>query len=80
MGLQSDAKMERRNAHYSRRSLSTASIILQESLQSGREEEEACNSRKDPAVNWRRPLMQASISTSPDSIPLKRLRALNAGE
>jgi hypothetical protein len=55
MGLQSDAKMERRNAHYSPRSLSTASIILQESLQSGREEEEeeeeACNSRKDPAVN-----------------------------
>lgn len=49
MGLQSDAKMERRNAHYSRRSLSTASIILQESLQSGpeEEEEEACNSRKD---------------------------------
>lgn len=53
MGLQSDAKMERRNAHYSRRSLSTASIILQESLQSGpeEEEEEACNSRKDSAVN-----------------------------
>jgi hypothetical protein len=54
MGLQSDAKMERRNAHYSRRSISIASIILQESLQSGREEEEekeACNSRKDPAVN-----------------------------
>ncbi len=46
--------MERRNAHYSRRGLSTASIILQESLQSGREEEEeeeACNSRKDPTVN-----------------------------
>jgi hypothetical protein len=50
MGLQSDAKMERRNAHYSRRSLSTASIILQERLKSGREEE-ACNSRKDHAVN-----------------------------
>jgi hypothetical protein len=54
MGLQSDTKMKRRNAHYSRRSLSTASIILQESLQSGpaeEEEEEACNSRKDSAVN-----------------------------